>query len=585
MLINLNKLAPEGEAYDVVVIGAGGAGMAAALYAAIDGAKVLLVERTEFVGGTTAYSGGTTWIPGTKHAATVSEGDTLDIAEGFLTRAIGERTPAALRRAFLENGPQAVAHIEAHSEVQYRAFPIHPDYLSEIEGSTLRGRAIEPLSFDGRRLGSLFGLVRPPIPEFTVLGGMMVDRNDIFHLLRLSKSFASFKYCSKILWRHLTDRLRYPRGTRLVMGNALIGRLLLSLSQHDNVSLALKTSVVAIRRGEKGVETVTLEQQGVQRTVRVSGGVVLASGGFNRDPEKRKAMLPGIEQGWCPGAPGHTGEAQKLAVGLGAHYGRNAMSHAFWAPVSIRKRADGSQAVFPHFVMDRGKPGIISVDQAGKRFINESTSYHLFGIGMQEANRNTPTIPACLIADAEALRKYGMGMVRPGGKGLEPFLADGYLVKGDTLDELAAKLGIDAAGLKDSVAKNNAFAATGVDTDFQRGTTAYQRHNGDATWTGPNPNLGPISQAPFYAVRLYPGDIGAATGLMTDTDARVLDQADQPIPGLYACGNDMHSIMGGVYTAPGITLGPGLVFGYIAARHAVRRAKSPQPQAHELTHA
>ncbi|HJU49424.1 MAG TPA: FAD-dependent oxidoreductase [Pseudogulbenkiania sp.] len=571
MLLELKSLPTEGASVDVVVIGAGGAGMSAALFAAIEGKSVLLVERTEYVGGTTAWSGGTTWIPGTHHAARVNPADTLADAARYLDNAIGERTPKALRQAFLDNGARAVEQIEAHSEVKYRPYAKHPDYISELGGSTLNGRALEPLPFDGRRLGELFKLVRPPIPEFTVLGGMMVDRTDINHLLGLTRSYASFKHSAKLLARHAADRLSHPRGTRLVMGNALVGRLLYSLSQRKNVSLALDTSVEQIHQGPHGIDAVTLRQHGEWRTVRATCGVILASGGFNRHAPSRQAMLPGIDPAWCPGAPGHTGEAHELVRGLGARYGKGGLSHAFWAPVSTRRRADGSQAVFPHFLMDRAKPGMITVNQAGRRFLNESTSYHLFGLGMQQANQTSPSIPAYLICDAEALRKYGIGMVRPGGKGLEPFLADGYLTQGATLDELAQRLGIDAKGLKDSVAKINAYAATGVDPDFQRGVTAYQQNMGDPSRGGKNPNIGPLQQAPFYAVRLYPGDIGAATGFTTDAEARVLDEEGQPIAGLYAVGNDMHSIMGGVYTAPGITLGPGLVFAYIAARHAAQR--------------
>ena len=228
--------------------------------------------------------------------------------------------------------------------------------------------------------------------------------------------------------------------------------------------------------------------------------------------------------------------------------------------------------------MDRAKPGMLTVNRAGRRFVNESTSYHLFGLAMQEAHEVSPSIPAYLVCDAEALRKYGIGMVRPGGKGLAPFIADGYLTEGATLDELAGKLGIDAAGLRTSVAKLNDYAQTGIDPDFQRGVTAYQHNIGDASRGGKNPNLGALNQAPYYAVRLYPGDIGAATGLATNADAQVLGEHDVPIAGLYAVGNDMHSIMGGVYTAPGITLGPGLVFAYLAARHAVARASGATAQ-------
>jgi len=572
MLLDLDHLPPEAESFDIVVIGAGGAGMSAALVAAIDGARVLLVEHTGYVGGTTAYSGGTTWIPGTSHAATVSRGDTLDRAAAYLARAIGNHSPADLRRRMLETGPEAVAYIEANSEVKYRACPYHPDYLSELEDSTVSGRALEPLPFDGRKLGNLFSLIRPPIPEFTVLGGMMVDRTDIRHLLGMKKSPASFLHAARILARHLSDRLRHPRGTRLVMGNALVARLLFSLSQRRNASLMLNTSVEQIHQDADGVNAVTLVRHGRRRTVAVKGGVILASGGFNRDPALRKQLLPGVDPAWCPGAPGHTGAAHALARDLGAHYGTGAMSHAFWARVSLRRRSDGSTAVFPHFVMDRGKPGMMTVNQAGQRFVNETTSYHLFGIAMQQAHRRSPAIPAYLIADAQALSKYGMGMVRPGGKGLAPFIAEGYLTEAATLAELAARLGMEPRALEESVARFNAYAASGQDDDFQRGLGAYQRNLGDPAWPGANPAMGPLRHGPFYAVRLYPGDIGAATGFATDAYARVLDAADHPVPGLYAVGNDMQSAMGGVYTGPGITLGPGLVFGYIAARHAARRA-------------
>jgi hypothetical protein len=559
----------DGTEFDLVVIGAGGAGLSAALFAAIDGAKVLVVERTEYVGGTTAWSAGTTWVPGTHHGSAVNPSDTLAEVTTYLNHAVGSQAPAALRDAFLKSGPEAVAKIEAQTPVRFRPYPKHPDYISDLPGSTLNGRALEPVPFDGRLLGELFPLLRPPIPEFTVLGGMMVDRTDINHLLAMTKSWPSFKHSVSILWRHLRDRLSHARGTRLVMGNALVGHLLHALSKQGRATLALQTSVDELERDSKGrVVAVRLSSGTGRARVLAKCGVVLASGGFNRDPVLRAQKLPGIPAEWCPAAPGHTGEAQALARGLGAVEGQGAISPAFWAPVSLRKRADGSTAVFPHFVMDRAKPGMITVNQAGERFVNESTSYHLFALGMQSAQQ---TVPAYLVADAKALRQYGMGMVRPGGKGLAPFLADGYLSEGATLDALSNKLGISAEGLARSVADNNAFAQTGVDTQFQRGVTAYQQNIGDAAAGGRNPNLGAISEGPYYAVKLYPGDIGAAQGLKTNEHAQVLNAQGQTIDGLYAVGNDMNSIMGGVYPAPGITIGPGLVFAFLAARHAVAR--------------
>lgn len=572
MQVAMNNLEALGGApeFDLLVVGAGGAGLSAALFAAVAGARVLVVERTEFVGGTTAWSAGTTWVPLSHHAATVNAADNRQAVETYLDHAVGGNAPAALRKAFLDHGARAIEAVERHTEVRFRPYPKHPDYISDLPGSTLNGRALEPLPFDGRLLGEHFALLRPPIPEFTVLGGMMVDRTDINHLLGMTQSWASLRHSVRILARHLWDRMRYPRGTRLVMGNALVGRLLYSLSRHAKVTLAMKTTVTSLGEPTATGRTVTLVQNGVERTVRVKSGVVLASGGFNRDPQERARLLPGVPAEWSPAAPGHTGQAHSLARGLGAHYYEGGKSHAFWAPVSIRKRADGSTAVFPHFVMDRAKPGMLTVNHRGERFVNESTSYHLFGIAMQAAHQTTPTVPAWLVCDAQALRKYGMGMVRPGGKGLEPYLADGYLLQGASLQELAQQTGTDAATLASTVATFNAYAEAGFDPDFQRGVTAYQQNLGDPAWSGKNPNLGPLVEAPFYAMRLYPGDIGASTGLTTDEFARVLGRDGQAIAGLYAVGNDMQSIMGGTYPAPGITIGPGLVFAYIAAQHALQ---------------
>lgn len=562
--------------FDVVVVGAGGAGMSAALFAAIDGAKVLLIESTSHVGGTTAYSGATTWIAGTRHAAKVNPEDSLNNARTFLDHAVGQRSDPAVRKAFLDNGADAVAKIEDNSHVKYRPRDFHPDYLSELAGSTVCGRALEPYPFDGRLLGEDFALIRPPIPEFTVLNGMMVDRDDILQLMAFLKkwwgSWSTFKYVTRIMLRHVGDRLRYPRGTRLVMGNALIGRLLLSLRERG-VTLMTETRVTDMTRDADGVDAVTLTKNGKQRTIRVRGGVIMASGGFNRHPARRAQLMPGADAAWCPGAPGHTGTMHDLAEAVGARYGEGELSPCFWAPVSVRKRADGTQAVFPHFVFDRAKPGMMTVNQEGRRYYNESISYHLTGITMQEANKRTPSVPSFLVTDAEGMRKYGMGMVRPNRMGLREALADGYVVMGRTLDELAHKLGVNAANLKQAAADMGRFAATGVDEQFQRGTTTYQRANGDANWRGPNPSLGPIEQAPFYAVRLYPGDIGAAKGFLTDGQARALDRDNRPVPGLYAVGNDQQSIMGGTYPGPGITLGPGLVFAYLAAKDALARAR------------
>jgi succinate dehydrogenase/fumarate reductase flavoprotein subunit len=579
----VSKESSDSTQYDLIVIGAGGAGMAASLFAAIDGLKVLLLEKTEFVGGTTALSAGTIWIPNTPHAATVGTQDSVALAAQYLDSVVGSHADPAMRAAFLEHGPTALAVLEQKTYVKVRPYARHPDYESDLAGARLCGRALEPLPYDGRLLGTQFALLRPPIPEFTVLGGMMVDRTDINHLLAMTRSWPSLRHAAGIIMRHACDRLRYPRGTRLVMGNALIGRLLQSLGERD-VTIMTGVTLESLDRstdlGAERIAGVTVTHRGQRRRFAARAGVILTSGGFNRHARLRSELLPSTPS-YTPGAPGHTGEAIALALAEGAHMGTNNWQNAFWAPVSVRQRKDGSRAVFPHFVMDRAKPGTLVVNQAGQRFLNESTSYHRFGAAMHAAHQQSPSIPAFLIADSSALRKYGLGMVRPGARGLQAFIDDGYLVTATTLPDLAVKLGIDADALTATVKRFNTFAQNGSDPDFGRGMTEYQRNIGDPT-VQPNPNLGPLSETPYYAVRLYPGDIGASAGLVADAQARVLDGAGKPIAGLFVAGNDMNSIMGGTYPGPGITIGPALTFAYIAATQAAREWQTRKRQQNRI---
>ena len=472
--------------------------------------------------------------------------------------------------AFLRAGPEAIALLEQKSQVRFRARALHPDYNSNLPGATLKGRVLEAAPFDGRALKGMLGLVRDPVPEFTILGGMMVNQEDVLNLLASTRSLKALRHSVGILARHAVDRLTYGRGTRLMMGNALIARLLISLSDR-NVPILLNTSVQEIDVQNGNVVGLTIAQNGVTQQLAVRGGLVAATGGFNRHPVRRQEMLRKPVPDYCPGAPGHTGQLQDLLLGLGAHYGNDGRDTAFWTPVSVRKRPDGTTAVFPHFIFDRGRPGIITVNQAGERFINEALSYHPFGQGLYEANAKSPSIPAYLIADETAVRKYGLGMVRPGRFGRGPFLKDGYLTQGQSLEELANKLGIDPRNLRATVTRFNAFAREGVDQDFGRGTTDYQRITAGDPNHKPNPCLGPIETPSFYSVRLYPGDMGAATGFVTDESSGVLRQDGTRIGNLYACGNDMHSVMGGHYPGPGITIGPAIVFAYAAARDIADR--------------
>ncbi len=568
-------------AFDVVVLGAGGAGMATALFAAIEGARVLLIESTAQVGGSTALSAGIAWVPGTRQGLAMNPDDTLDAARMYLDRAIGGRTPAALRQAFLAHGAKAIRILEKESHVRFRARRSRRDHFKALEGAARTGRALVPLPFDGRRLGPDFDLLRAPIAESMVLGGMMATRQDVAHLQQARRSIPSLRHAVRLVGRLVRDRLKHRRGTHLLRGNALVGQLLLSLRERG-VTMLMRTRATSITTGPDGVSDVMLMQDSATRRVRVLGGVVLATGGFNRSPMQRSARLPGIEMAWCPGAPGHTGTAHTLAESLGAVYGTGAMTECFWAPVSLRTRPDGTSVAIPHFSIDRGSPRMVAVDANGFRFLNEALPHHGFAIEMQEAQAIAPTIPTYLITDAEGMARYGLGMVRPQGWGLKAALAEGYLFSAPTLRELATKLEIRAAPLTDSVSQFNSQWHAGHEA--ADGTPSPGPHRADdernaadaeIDWQARSTMVGPIHKAPFYAIKLYPGDLGAVTGFATDAHARVLNRQGTPIGGLYAVGGDMHSVMGGVDPAPGCSLGPALVFGSLAARDAVARAQRP----------
>ena len=424
---------------------------------------------------------------------------------------------------------------------------------------------LEPLPFDARVLGADFARLRPPLPEFTLFGGLMVDRTDIGHLLNVKRSAASLRHSVRLLLGYGADRLRHPRGTRLVMGNALAGRLLHSLLRRG-VPILTSTAATELILAEDRVSGAILRSAEATITVRSRRGVVLATGGFSRHPSLRRQLLPEPLTPYSPLVESVTGDGISLGQQAGGHLGAGHANNSFWAPVSVRARADGSTAVFPHFVLDRGKPGLIAVDGQGRRFVNEATTYHRFAEAMYAAHAQAPTIPCFFLCDDAFIERYGLGMVRPRRLGLRRAIADGYLVRADTLGALAEALAIDPETLEQTVARYNDLAASGHDVDFAKGSDAYQRNLGDPVH-GPNPCMGPIRTPPFDAIRVYPGDIGASCGLETNECAQVL-RAGRPIQGLYACGNDMDSLMAGFYPAPGITLGPAMTFGYVAARHA-----------------
>lgn len=552
---------------DLIVVGSGAAGLTAATVAARAGLQVVLLEGTEFIGGTTAISGGMVWLPANHKMAGAGVADSLDNARAYLAATVPTGGPPGMLEAFLQHGDAALRDLEASTALRLRPVATYPDYYPALPGATPGARVLEPEPFDGRQLGRDFARLRPPLPEFTLFGGMMIARPDIPHLRRVGRSWHSTWQVTKLLARHARERLQAPRGTTLVLGNALAARLFRSVLD-AGVEVRTRCGVKRLVRGGDRVRGVELVDGSVLHATR---GVVLACGGISHDALLRAAHVPaaaGALSATVP--PGPVPSGARLAIDAGGRLGDSEAQQGFWVPASTFVRADGSAGVHPHTVADRGKPGLIAVDRNGRRFVNEARSYHEFVRGQLQSG----AVPAWLVCDARFLWRYGLGRVKPFRRRLQPYVDAGDLKRGATLEELARAAGIDAAGLADTVLCFNSAARRGDDPAFGRGGDIYQRHLGDAE-RRPNPCVAPIEAAPYYAVQVRPADLGMAAGLVTDADARVLGAGGAPIDGLWACGNDMQSVMNGAYPGPGITLGPAIVFGWVAgsvAAGGIRRA-------------
>ena len=551
---------------DLLVVGAGPAGLTAALVASLEGLDVLLCEKSHQVGGTGSTSAGTLWIPGNSQSRAAGFSDSPEQAERYLNALIGERMNRELRDAFLQSGPKAIDYLAARSDVQFLPCGMHPDYRSNMPGAAISGRAIIPAPFDGRMLGADFNRIRPPVPEFMLFGGMMIGKADIGPLINRYRSFGNFIYSAKLVARYVLDRLKYRRGTRIMMGNALIGRLFYSLRKR-NVPILFGAQIVDLVGDRRGVMGAQVNVDGRDITVWTRKGVVLATGGYAHNKRLREAFMPRPVPVHSMSYEGNQGDGVEIGERLGAAMAPGQSTSGLWTPASIVPRPDGSKGLFPHLVLDRAKPGLIAVNSAGRRFVNEAVSYHDFVLAMFESHKTVPTIPAWLVCDALFLGKYGLGVAYPGHRNPGKFVDNGYLTRANSLEELADRIGVDPVQLRDTIARHNKFAETGIDVDFGKGETELNRFNGDSGHT-PNPCLGVLSRPPFYALAVWPADIAVSTGLATDADARVLGSDGKVIPGLYACGNDMASVMAGSYPGPGTTLGPAIVFAYRAVMHA-----------------
>ncbi|MGE8060441.1 FAD-dependent oxidoreductase [Pseudomonas sp. NPDC089547] len=556
-------------AFDVVVLGSGAAGFATAATAACQGLKVLVVEKAERFGGTSAISGGAVWLYGTDQARAAGAKDSPEAMRTYLRHVIGDGYEPALADAFIEHGPQALRWLEQHTELRYALRPHSPDYYPDAPGATQFGRALEMVEYDGKQLGQRFKDLQMPPPGMLLFGGMMVSRVDIQHFLSIRRSPRSLWHCLKLMARYARDRLQHPRGTRLTTGNALIARLATSAFAHD-AQVWLRSEALELIVEEGVVKGVVVQREGRREQVLARGGVVCAMGGFAAGALAASYRPNAAATHLTMSPASNDGAALRLGQAVAAAQGEGLAANFFWAPVSQLRHAGGERERFPHLVTDRAKPGVIAVDLAGQRFVNESDSYHHFVQTMLAKG-----LASCwLVCDAEAMNRYGLGLARPKPVNNQALIDAGYLHQAATPQALAQAIGVDPQVFGQTLEQYNADARNGIDRAYGKGGNSYNRYMGDPQHT-PNPCLAPLATGPYYAIRLHTGDLGSARGLVTNADANVLNRDGQPITGLYAVGNDMNSLMKGTYPGPGITLGPALTFGWLAANHITTRLKAP----------
>jgi 3-oxosteroid 1-dehydrogenase len=542
---------------DIVIVGSGGGGMVAALAAADAGARALVLEKQERFGGSTAMSGGIVWVPDNPVMRARGIPDSYEDAMVHFETVVGDVGPASTferRHAFLTAGPDMIAFLQERG-LRFAYCRGYSDYYSSAKGGHELGRGIEPVPFDGRALGPWLPKLQPGLAQSL---GLAVMTNEARALSNYNRSLRAFAVSGRVVFRTYAARLR--RQALLTNGASLIAQMMKAALALD-VPVWTEAPLQELILEEGRVVGVQTLQAGDAVRIRARRGVVLAAGGFAHNPEMR-ARYGGDQPNrarWSIANPGDTGEVLRLAMGLGAR--TDLMDEAWWLPSPRTGR-------FGQSTLDqaRQRPRTIYVDAAGRRFVNESNSYMEVGKEMYARDKTSKAVPCWLIFDDRYRKRYAHQRSRP-GRFPRQLLESGMIKQAWTLDDLARTCGIDPAGLSETVSHFNENAARGIDPDYGRGESAYNRALGDPNHRV-HPCLGPVDEAPYYAVQVVPGDIGTCGGLVTDEHARVLGRDDRPIPGLYATGNGTATVMGRHYLGPGASIANTMVFGYVAARHA-----------------
>lgn len=558
---------------DVVVIGSGAGGLSAAVTAAYHGLKVIVVEKAPVCGGATSWSGGWAWTPGNPLAKADGVAEDTELFRTYLRHRLGTRYRPTQVDAFLEAVPHMVGFFQQKTSLQFVAGAKIKDIYGDTPGAGTGHRSVGPKPYDARKVRpEIRAKMRHQLYATSFLGMGIMAGDDLGKFLSASRgSLPGIVHAGIRVTRHVWDLLFHRRNMQLVNGTALTARLMKSA---DDLGVEFRVSAPATRllTDTSGKVTgVVIAGSTGEYELTATRGVVMAAGGFPRDVDRRRELFPGAPTGtehWTLAPRESTGDGITMAQELGAHFETDMESPVAWCPVSLVPYANGKVGTFPH-IMDRAKPGSMGVRADGKRFVNEANGYYDYVDAMVKATPEGEEVAGWQIADARFVRKFPLGMAKPLPVPLTPYLRSGYLKKGGTLAELAAACGIDPAGLEATVAEFNENARRGVDPEFGRGASEFNRYGGDPKNT-PNPTLGALEKGPFYAVKIVPGSFGTFAGLAADERSRVLRGDGSVIDGLYVAGNDQASVMGGHYPAGGINLGPALTFGYIAGRDLAR---------------
>ncbi|MCF8568968.1 3-oxosteroid 1-dehydrogenase [Gordonia sp. HY002] len=556
----------DNEEFDVIVVGAGAAGLSAALTAKTKGLNTVLIEKSPYWGGSTSRSGGGVWIPNNSVLRRDGVEDTVDDARRYVHAIIGEHAPAEKIDTYIDRGPETLDYLMANAPLDLEWVKGYSDYYPEAPGGRSGGRSVEPKPFDAARLGDDLDTLHPQYTKAPL--NMVVLQSDYRWLNIGMRHWRGIQRMLKVALRFFISR---TRGKKMIaMGAALAAELLLGCRQ-AHVDIRLNTPLTDLITEDGKVVGVIAEVDGVPTRLLARRGVILGAGGFENNAAMRAEFQRApIGTEWTTGAPSNTGDAINAARKTGA--GVAIMDDAWWGPTIPLPKG-------PWFALsERSVPGSFIVNLRGERFMNESLPYveavhKMYGGEFGQGEGPGENIPAWLVFDQRCRNRYMFAGVTARQPLPKSWLKSGVVVKAATLAELAEKTGLPADKLAETTSRFNGFARAGKDDDFHRGDSSYDHYYGDIT-NKPNPSLGPIDKGPFYAAKMVPGDLGTKGGVTTDVAGRALREDGSVIDGLYAAGNTSAPVMGHTYAGPGATIGPALVFGYLAALDAVAKSSA-----------